>query len=152
MQRKIKYPSFARLRPASEASSARMARNRREGGRAELLLRRRLREDGLRFTTQSRDLPGVPDIVFVGSRVCVFCDGDFWHGRRWATARQALLSRHNSDYWVAKIQSNRRRDRVVNRELRRLGWTVLRFWESDVLSNVERAAGRVRAATTRPCG
>jgi G:T-mismatch repair DNA endonuclease (very short patch repair protein) len=34
---------------------------------------------GLRFRKYRRDLPGKPEIVFAGSIVAVFVDGDYWH-------------------------------------------------------------------------
>jgi DNA mismatch endonuclease (patch repair protein) len=43
--------------------------------------------------------------------------------------------RHNADYWVAKIARNRQRDREQTRALERLGWRVLRFWETEVIAD-----------------
>jgi len=36
-----------------------------------------------------------------------------------------------------RITRNRERDRQVVRSLKRLGWLVIRVWESDVLKSVE---------------
>jgi hypothetical protein len=52
----------------------------------------------------------------------VFCDGDFWHGRDWLWMQRKLLLRHNAIYWIAKIGSNRERDRAVSRTLAKAGW------------------------------
>lgn len=38
----------------------------------------------------------------------------------------------NADYWLAKIDSNRRRDARNNALLKKTGWRVLRFWETDI--------------------
>jgi DNA mismatch endonuclease (patch repair protein) len=80
-------------------------------------------------------LPGRPDVVFSGARLAVFCDGDFWHGRDWASRRQKLGQGTNSAYWLAKIQRNMERDRQNTRRLQEMGWTVLRFWESQIRSD-----------------
>jgi len=123
-----------------------MSLNRREGGRAEVLLRRALWARGLRFRKHYSALPGKPDVVLVRQRVCVFCDGDFWHGRRWTRLRQDLGRRANGSYWVAKIESNRTRDRRVRAALRKLGWKVLSFWETEILRDPAQSAAKIAAA------
>lgn len=135
--------SYAGYKSRSVAASERMRRNRLTGGRAEHALVRLLLHQRRAFMRHAQDLPGRPDLVFVRQRVCVFCDGDFWHGRRWTTLRQALLRRHNAMYWVAKIEANRARDRRQRAELRRMGWRVLRLWETDILKNPAGAAAAV---------
>src|SRR5439155_23515072 len=117
----IRVPSFALFRPASVKASKVMRANRREGGRAERLLAEALRNRGIRFESHVTNLPGCPDIVLAPQRVAVFCDGDFWHGRRWTKLRGQLLGRANAAYWVAKIGENRRRDRRQTLALRTLG-------------------------------
>lgn len=104
---------------------------------------------GFRFRKNVRDLPGKPDIVFPKSRVVVFCDGDFWHGRNWRKDKRRLQVGPNAPYWVAKIQANINRDRRYNKELKQLGWHVLRLWESDIRSDVEKAALNIAATLSK---
>lgn len=136
-------PSFAGLRPSSETASRAKRANKKHDTKPEMLLRRALWALGLRYRKHAAHLPGKPDIVFAAARVAVFCDGDFWHGRNWAVLRRQLLRRHNPDYWVAKIARNRRRDRGQTALLMKAGWTVLRLWETDILSDPEAAAAAV---------
>ena len=147
-------PSYRGFKPASRGSSHAMQGNRASGTRPELLVERCLRTLGLRGKRNVRDLPGRPDIVFRRARVAVFCDGDFWHGRKWTALRRNLSQRANSRYWVAKIAYNIERDDQQRRALRKLGWKVLRFWESDILKGPQGIAGRiysvVRERTDRP--
>jgi DNA mismatch endonuclease, patch repair protein len=124
--------SYAGLAPAGSHASTVGKANRAVGTQPELLLRRTLWGLGLRYRLANRGLPGKPDLVILSRRVVVFCDGDFWHGRRWSERRTKLEKGHNSRYWLAKIEGNRRRDRLVNAELRRRGWRVIRVWETDV--------------------
>jgi DNA mismatch endonuclease (patch repair protein) len=84
-----------------------------------------------------RELPGSPDILFPRQRVAVFCDGDFWHGRDWPALRRKLQQRANPGYWIPKIKSNIDRDRRQDAQLKGLGWTVVRVWESSILEDVE---------------
>jgi DNA mismatch endonuclease, patch repair protein len=144
--------SYKGLRPAStKASTAASAASRKRDTRAELVLRRELWRQGLRYRVDVKELPGRPDIVFRGKRLVVFCDGDFWHGRNLRARLARLSAGHNAAYWVEKIRGNVRRDRSTNRTLRRDGWRVLRFWETDVLRDPVAIASRIIdvLATTR---
>src|SRR5262245_27046521 len=104
--------SYRGLRPASSLTSAvASAASRKRDTKVELLLRRALWRRGLRYRVDVATLPGRPDIVFVGRRLVVFCDGDFWHGRDLRRRLRRLASGHNPRYWVEKIRGNVRRDR-----------------------------------------
>jgi DNA mismatch endonuclease (patch repair protein) len=85
-------------------------------------------------------------MVFHRTRVAVFCDGDFWHGRHLAARVAKLAAGHNAPYWVAKITANEARDRRHDEALAAAGWTVLRYWESDVLADADAVARAVYAA------
>ena len=143
-------PSFANFRSSSRAASDRMRRNQRDGGVAERALRSAVWRRGLRFRKHVRGMAGSPDLVFSRQRVCVFCDGDYWHGRRWAHLSKQLARRANGQYWLAKIAANRARDRRSTRQLRASGWTVIRLWETDVLADPETAARHVERYVRYP--
>ena len=139
--------AYRGLKPASSrASNAARGSSKKSDTRCELLLRRALWKRGLRYRVDMRDLPGRPDIVFTKARVVVFCDGDFWHGRDWEERRRKLKRGHNAPYWVKKISGNIERDRRNNAALEAAGWTVLRFWERDISTDVESVAERIMAA------
>ena len=138
-------PRYDNFRPRSKAASRVGASNRRQDTTPEILLRTALRAHGVRFRSNVKTLPGCPDLILVRERIAVFCDGDFWHGRHWSKRKPKLLAGWNAEYWVAKIERNRARDRSVARTLRRLGWRVLRVWESNVRRDPERAAARIAA-------
>ena len=108
----------------------------------ELALRKALWARGARYRLHAKNLPGRPDVFFPSVRVAVFIDGDFWHGNQWQRRGYACLSDQfsesdSSDYWVGKIGGNTARDRYNTRALLAAGWTVLRFWESDLLAAPE---------------
>jgi len=149
-----KVPSYSAFRPASPTASRIKQANRREGGKAERLLGQALWRAGLRYRKHPPGLPGRPDFVFAGPRVCLFCDGDFWHGRDWETLREKLARRANPDYWLAKIGRNVERDQEQTRQLTDLGWLVVRLWETDVLRDPVAAASQVKTVVEqrRPAG
>ncbi len=119
--------------PASaQASSAARGSSKKTNTACELALRRALWGAGYRYRKNVADVPGRPDIVFQRARVAIFCDGDFWHGNNWEARRHKLQGGSNPDYWIAKIQRNMERDQETTTRLESSGWTVLRFWESEI--------------------
>jgi DNA mismatch endonuclease (patch repair protein) len=95
---------------------------------------------GYRYRKHYRRLRGTPDIVFVGYRIAVFIDSDFWHGRNY----HRLKSRMNG-FWRAKIERNMERDRQVDRALRHEGWAVLRFGEAQIKTRPQSVVRKVRS-------
>jgi DNA mismatch endonuclease (patch repair protein) len=90
-------------------------------------------------------VPGKPDLAFTRQKVCVFVDGDFWHGRNWDNLVTQLQRRANPGYWIPKIAANMQRDRLNTNALQAAGWQVVRIWETDVLADPGRAADSVMA-------
>jgi len=96
----------------------------------EKIFRGILKKCGKKYSTKTESIIGKPDFILRDHKLAIFIDGEFWHGYRWS-AKKARLVR-NKAYWESKIESNMRRDRRVSRTLKTLGWSVLRFWSSDV--------------------
>ena len=87
-------------------------------------------------------VPGRPDVAFTHWRVAVFVDGCFWHGCPDCYVRPAT----NRDFWDEKLRINVDRDNSVNQALTLRGWTVLRFWEHQVRTNVDSVADEIAVA------
>jgi|SRR5579871_1689076 len=94
----------------------------------EMIVRRLLHFLGFRYRLHRKSLPGSPDIVFPSRKRIVLVHGCYWHGHGCPKGR---LPKSRLDYWRAKIESNRRRDRRNIRSLRRLGWAVLVVWQCE---------------------
>ncbi len=129
-----------------------MRANRSAGTKPEVLLERLVRRLGLRGRRNVAELPGKPDLVFARARVVVFCDGDFWHGRNWSVLKERLARRANASYWLAKIAYNTRRDVKQRQDLRKRGWRVLRFWESDIVKSPQSVARRIHSVVRSRMG
>lgn len=136
-----RFPADAKVTPSSSYVKS---RTRGEDTRPERFLRCAVWHRGLRYRIHGA-IAGRPDLYFSREKVAIFCDGDFWHGRDWKTRRRKVAAGANSTYWIAKIEGNIRRDRVVTRRLTAEGWVVLRFWETDIMGDVELAAGKVES-------
>lgn len=109
---------------------------KRKDTSCEILLRKELYRLGLRYRVDYGKIPGRPDIAFVGKRIAVFCDSEFWHGRNWEEKK--LKIKANRDYWIPKIERNIARDVKTNVLLEELGWTVLRFWDVDIKKDLQK--------------
>ncbi len=120
-----------------------MSRIRSKDTGIELALRRELWSRGIRYRKNVKGIEGKPDIAFIGKRVAVFCDSEFWHGYEWETNREKIRS--NRDFWYPKIERNMERDREVDRILTEQGWVVLRFWGFEIKKDVKGCADRIES-------
>jgi DNA mismatch endonuclease (patch repair protein) len=118
-------------RMSKQERSAQMARVRSAGNRStEIKVELALKDAGVRgWKKHPKNIPGCPDFYFAKARLAVFVDGCFWHAC--PRCRRTLPS-SNAAYWTAKIDSNRLRDNRIRRELRGLGFHVMRIWEHEV--------------------
>lgn len=112
----------------------------------ELMLRKALWAKGFRYRVNYKKLPGKPDVVFTKKRIAIFCDGDFWHGHNWALRGIPSLEDElatYSDFWKEKILRNIERDKQNTQKLEQDGWIVVRFWESEIRSNLDDCVKKV---------
>lgn len=107
----------------------------------ERLLRKELWSRGLRYRKNSKKVFGHPDIVFIGKKIAVFCDSEFWHGYDWENRKKDIKSRR--EFWIPKIERNIQRDIEVNEKLKNDGWIILRFWGKDIKKNVVACADEI---------
>ncbi|MBI4383153.1 MAG: DNA mismatch endonuclease Vsr [Nitrospinae bacterium] len=116
--------------PAEKRSSNMRAIRSKDTG-PELVVRRLLRRLGFTgYRIHAKELPGKPDIVFIGRRKAIFVHGCFWHGHGCKEGRRKPKS--NLAYWLPKIKRNRKRDATHMIELTRLGWSALAVWECEI--------------------
>ena len=110
----------------------------------ELLLRQELWSRGLRYRKNVNRIYGKPDIVFIGKKVAVFCDSEFWHGYNWEERKKDFKS--HQEFWIPKIERNMERDAEVTARLESEGWTVLRFWGNEIKKNTAQCADIIEKA------
>ena len=110
----------------------------------ELLLRQELWSRGLRYRKNVNRIYGKPDIVFIGKKVAVFCDSEFWHGYNWEERKKDFKS--HQEFWIPKIERNMERDAEVTARLESEGWTVIRFWGNEIKKNTAQCADIIEKA------
>ena len=117
----------------SEETSKRMVRVKSRGTKLEKAMESLLRREKIRYHRQPK-LTGKPDFQIRGTDILVFCDSSFWHGRRQKEISGRAFKK-NKEFWQTKLLNNKERDKRINRTLRKEGWKVLRFWDTDVLKS-----------------
>jgi DNA mismatch endonuclease (patch repair protein) len=137
------FPSNRCVDPLSpEERSRRMSKIRSSGNKnTELRLVSIFRNFGITGWRRRSRLIGKPDFVFPEHRLVIFVDGCFWHG----CGKHCRLPKSRREFWLPKIERNRKRDAKVCRFLRKNGWGYVRIWE-HALGNPEKVAKRVRTA------
>lgn len=120
----------------SEQRSRCMAAVKGKDTKPEMIVRKYLFSQGLRFRVQVRKLPGTPDIVLPKYRTAIFVNGCFWHGHE--SCKYFRLPKSNIEFWKEKIERNIERDKESELALLDLGWNVIRVWECELRNRANR--------------
>ena len=115
-----------------------MQQVKNKDSKIEVLLRKELWSRGLRYRKNVNRIYGKPDIVFIGKKIAVFCDSEFWHGYNWEERKKDFKS--HQEFWIPKIERNMERDAEVTAKLESEGWTVIRFWGNEIKKNASACA------------
>lgn len=107
----------------------------------EVLLRKTLWHQGIRYRKNFKVCSCHPDIVITKYKIAIFCDDDFWHGKE-----SKYTVKTNAKFWNEKIKRNIERDLDNTIELRDNGWIVLRFWESDIKKDIKKCVDEIIAS------
>ena len=132
------------MKKTKEQISYNMQQVKNKDSKIEVLLRKELWSRGIRYRKNMNRIYGKPDIVFIGQKIAVFCDSEFWHGYNWEERKKDFKS--HQEFWIPKIERNMERDVEVTKRLESEGWTVFRFWGNEIKKNVVGCADMIEAA------
>ena len=132
------------MKKTKEQISYNMQQVKNKDSKIEVLLRKELWSRGLRYRKNVNRIYGKPDIVFIGKKIAVFCDSEFWHGYNWEERKKDFKS--HQEFWIPKIERNMQRDKEVTAKLESEGWIVLRFWGNEIKKNVTLCADIIERA------
>lgn len=113
-----------------------MSKIRSKDTKPEMIVRRAVFSLGYRYRLHRRDLPGKPDLAFIGKRKAIFVHGCFWHQH--GNCREASKPKSNGGYWGPKLARNVERDERNMAALASAGWQTLVVWECDTSKLNER--------------
>lgn len=112
--------------------SERMSRVRGADTKPEMHVRRLIHGMGYRYRLHRRNLPGTPDLVFTPRRKVIFVHGCYWHRHSDPHCPLARLPKSRLEFWLPKLEGNRRRDELNQTKLRKMGWKILVIWECQL--------------------
>ena len=132
------------MKKTKEQISFNMKHVKNKDSEIEITLRKELWARGLRYRKNVNRIFGKPDIAFIGKKIAVFCDSEFWHGYDWDHKSKEIKSRR--EFWIPKIERNMQRDIEVTQALEKEGWLVLRFWGKEIKANCQACADKIEKA------
>lgn len=107
-----------------------MSRIRSKDSKPEMIVRRYLFRNGFRFRLHVKSLPGKPDLVLKKYRTVIFVHGCFWHGHE--GCKYFVVPKTRTEWWLSKIESNKKNDKVNKDRLQQVGWAVCEIWECEL--------------------
>lgn len=122
-----------------------MSRIRGKHTKPELIIRKALSLAGLRGYRLHYKLIGRPDIVFSKYKTAIFIDGCFWH----KCPKCFIGPKSNKKFWNNKIKQNTKRDQLVNKQLRLQKWNIIRVWEHELDSDMNRIYKKILKSISR---
>jgi len=104
----------------------------------EISFRKALWKAGYRYKKNALNYFGKPDLALRKHKTVIFLDSCFWHG----CEEHCRMPSTKRDYWVAKIERNKRRDAEVNEYYQNNGWRILRIWEHEMTGGFDDVVAR----------
>ena len=104
----------------------------------EIKLKKQLLKNKIPFIKNAK-LKGRPDFL-INNKICIFCDGDFWHGNPKKYKPIDLIGKgknRKEAYLVWK------KDKKITSLLKKDNYTVLRFWETDINNDINKIIKKI---------
>lgn len=89
---------------------------------------------GYRYRLHAKNLPGKPDLVFSRKKKVIFVHGCFWH---YHGCKKGQPPKSRLDYWLPKLETNKKRDEQKILELESKGWKILVIWQCQITHEEE---------------
>ena len=127
----------------------------------EIILQKICNDEGIEFITQKiiylqhydwYNTRRIQVDLFIEPKICLFADGDYWHANpnpyRVSSVRlhkgikpDTVLVASSKEKKIAK--NIRWRDKGITLDLIQQGYTVIRFWQSDLLYDIETCCQKI---------
>jgi DNA mismatch endonuclease (patch repair protein) len=107
-----------------------MSRIQGKNTKPELLIRKFLWSQGLRYRLHVKKLPGKPDIVLSRFKTIILIHGCFWHGHE--GCKYFKIPETRKEWWSNKILKTKKLDEENKKKLRMEGWKIIEIWECEI--------------------
>ena len=115
---------------SEERRSWNMSRIRSKDTKPEMIVRKMLHKNGIRYRLHVQDLPGKPDLSNKKKNFSVFINGCFWHQHQ--GCKRATMPKSNTSYWKPKLRRNIEKYNENVEKLILNDWRVFTIWECEV--------------------
>ena len=105
----------------------------------EMKLRKWLWRQGVRYRKNNSSLYGKPDISNKSKKIVIFIDSCYWPG----CPDHLRMPKTHIDYWIRKIEKNKKRDKSISMYYANKQWRILRFWEHRIKVALRHHLGQV---------
>ncbi len=119
--------------PSQRSKNMRAVKSK--GTKPEVMICKALWHLGYRYRKNNKTVFGKPDLTFKKYKLAIFIDSEFFHGKDWQIKKHEIKS--NQEFWYKKIERNIERDKEVNDFLSKEGWNILRFWDKEIIKNLD---------------
>jgi DNA mismatch endonuclease, patch repair protein len=119
-----------------------MSRIKGQDTKLEVKVRSRLFKDGFRFRKNDKRYPGKPDIVLPKYKTAIFINGCFWYGHD--GCKFCVVPKTRTEFWVNKIQTNKKNDAKNTKLLKKMGWKVFVCWECQLKKNFLESIDKIK--------
>jgi DNA mismatch endonuclease (patch repair protein) len=113
-----------------EQRSFNMSRVKSKDTKPELIVRKFLHAHGFRYRLHDKKLPGKPDLVLPKYKTVIFVHGCFFHGHE--GCRYFVVPKTRTEWWLDKINGNRRRDADNNDKISAANWHIITVYECEL--------------------
>jgi len=94
---------------------------------------------GFRYRKNSNKYFGKPDLVLKRLKTVIFIDSCFWHGCK----KHCRIPTSRKNYWIEKMRKNIKRDKIVTKYYRNIGWKIFRVWEHELVKNPKNTVQKI---------
>jgi DNA mismatch endonuclease Vsr len=95
----------------------------------DVLLRKALWREGIRYRKRYDKLPGKPDIAITKYKIAIFCDDELWQGNDCVKKNQGITT-----------------DNEHGKRIREMGWVVIRFCGKEIREELMDCVNKIKEA------
>ena len=107
-----------------------MSRIKSKNTKPEIIVKKYLYKNGVRYKSSNKKLIGNPDLIIKKYKLVLFVHGCFWHAHQ--NCKEFRYPKSNVDFWKKKIDKNIQRDKEVLKTLDKLSYDVYVIWECEI--------------------
>lgn len=93
----------------------------------EIVVRKILRKNRIKFRAHAKEMPGNPDFVLKNLKTGIFINGCFWHQHK--NCKRCSKPKTNKKYWLTKLERNVEKQKEDINKIKKLGWKAIIVWE-----------------------